>query len=99
MALVLRLFGWTIFMTGAGIMLVGYTVAGLVISGFGILCTMACNLIANYAYLRKRKESIEPFEPLDSDKAAHARKIIREQKEQLIRKNAGAESPRLEKDD
>ena len=26
MALVLRLFGWTVFMTGAGIMLVGYTV-------------------------------------------------------------------------
>ena len=98
MGLIIRLLGWTLFLAGAGIMLVD-TVAGLVVSGFGILCTMSCNLIANYAYLSKKKAEIEPFEPLDAEKAAKARQIIREKREHLIRKDAGNDGPRLEKDD
>ena len=82
MAMMIRLLGWGLFLTGASMFLFGLsskglTVPALIVMGVGTFCTMSCNLVASYADLRRRKKELEPVEPLTPDSAARARQVIR----------------------
>lgn len=94
MALALRLTGWTIFLVGAGLTLAVKPIAiGLIVSGIGVLCTMACNLLGSYAELWRRKKALEPVDPLTPDSAARARQIIRERRKDIVAREVSGSDP------